>query len=536
MREVIPPRKKFLERVSEGMDSVIGIFSPVREYKRKAFRFVNKIALRGGYSGAKTTRLNEKWFTGGGSADEDLLLDISELRERSRDLNRNDSIAAGVTGTMVTNVIGSGIQPQSYVDSESLGLTPEATEEFQKKVERIWERWEPHADAGNRMHFWEIQQLVQRQVLENGEVIIIPEMVDEPGRPYFLALNTVESDRLDTPSDKRADKNIRRGVELGSRGEPVAYWICKTHPGDLTYRKRQPDSNEYIRYEAKNKYGRPNILHLYWVKRPGQSRGEPFFAPVIGRFKDLAEFMDAELIAARVTACFTVFIEQQQAFEGALAATTKTESDGKRIEMLEPGIIKRLNPGEKFSAFNPQRPGGAFDPFVDKVLRFIGAGLGLPYELVLKDFSKTNYSSARAAILEARKFFVFQQNWISDRLCQPTWGMLLDESYLRGEFEAKDYFNRREDYLRAKWIAPGWAYIDPDKEINAADQAIRSNVSTLADECAAHGKDWEENLVQRAREEKKRKELGLPDPESKGVVLQGAAKQGATTQENNNNG
>ncbi|MCX5712118.1 MAG: phage portal protein [Candidatus Omnitrophica bacterium] len=529
MREIKQPKKRFLESVSERLDTVIGVFSPAREYRRKAFRFVNKIALRGGYTGAKTTRLNENWFTGGGSADEDLLPDIQDLRERSRDLNRNDGIAAGVTGTMVTNVIGSGIQPQSYVDSKGLGLTPEVTEEFQNKVERIWERWEPHADAGNRMHFWEIQQLVQRQVLENGEVVIIPEMVEEPGRPYFLALNTVESDRLDTPSDKRADKNIRRGVEMGPRGQPIAYWICKTHPGDVTYRNRKPDSNEYIRYEAKNKYGRPNILHLYWVKRPGQTRGEPFFAPVVGKFKDLAEYMEAELVAARVTACFTVFIEQQTAFEGALAATTKTDSSGKRIETLEPGIIKRLNPGEKIEAFNPQRPGGAFDPFVDKVLRFIGAGLGLPYELVLKDFSKTNYSSARAAILEARKFFIFQQNWISDRLCQPTWDMLMDEAYLRGEFEAKDYFKRREDYLRVKWIAPGWSYIDPDKEISAADQSIRSNISTLADECAAHGKDWEEVLVQRAREEKKRKELGLPDQESNKLVLQGASKKETNT-------
>lgn len=533
MREVKPLKKKFSEMLSESLDSVIGIFSPAREYRRRAFRFVNKVALRGGYTAAKTTRYNENWLTGGGSADEDLLPDIQALREKSRDLNRNNPIASGVTGTMVTNVVGSGIQPQSYVDSASLGLTPEAAEEFQNKVERIWEKWEPHADAGNRMHFWEIQQLVQRQVLENGEVIIIPEMVDEPGRPYFLALNTVESDRLDTPSDKRADKNIRRGVEVGPRGEPVAYWICKTHPGDITYRNRQPDSNEYIRYEAKNKYGRPNIFHLYWVKRPGQTRGEPFFAPVINKFKDLDEYTDAELIAARVTACFTVFIEQQNAFDGAVAATTKTDTSGKRIEMLEPGIIKRLNPGEKFSAFNPQRPNGSFDPFVEKALRFIGAGIGLPYELVLKDFSKTNYSSARAAILEARKFFIFQQNWMSDRLCQPTWNMLMDEAYLRGEFDAKDYFNRREDYLRAKWIAPGWAYIDPDKEINAADQSIRSNVSTLADECAAHGKDWEENLRQRAREEALRKKLGLPDPESKGLVLQGASKKENTDGQEN---
>jgi lambda family phage portal protein len=524
MREVRRPPRGFSTRISEGLDSLIGIFSPRTAYRRRMFRFATSFALRGGYDGAKVGRLRDNWNPFGGSADEDLLPDLQRLRERSRDLNRNDGVAAGITGTMITNIVGSGIQPQSIVDGESLGMTPEDVEIFQRKVERCWERWQPFADAGERMHFWELQHLAQRQILENGEVLLIPEMVDIPGRPYFLALNTVESDRMDTPSDKRGDKNIRKGVEIGSRGEPVAYWICKSHPGDITYKNRTPDSNEYIRYPARNAFGRLNVLHLYWVKRPGQTRGEPFFAPVMNRFKDLADYMEAELVAARVAACFSIFIKQMMPYDGALH--NKDKMDGaKRVEELEPGIISYLDPGEEMQSFNPNRPNGTIDPFVDKVLRFIGAGLGLPYELVVKDFSKTNYSSARAAILEARKFFIYQQEWLAGRFCQPTWGMLLDEAFLRNEFEARDYFARREDYLRAKWIAPGWSYIDPENEINAAKDAIQGNISTLADECAAHGKDWEEVLNQRAREEKRRKELGLPDPEAGKLVLSGVQKK-----------
>jgi len=506
------------------LDSFIGIFSPRTEYHRRMFRFANSFALRGGYDGARVDRLHNSWVPFGGSADEDLLPDLQRLRERSRDLNRNDGVAAGITGTMITNVVGSGIQPQSLVDEESLGMSPEEVEIFQRKVERSWERWQPFADAGERMHFWEIQHLVQRQILENGEIILIPEMVDTPGRPYFLALSAVEADRLGTPSDKRGDKKIRQGVEIGARGEPVAYWICKTHPGDITYKNRTPDSNEYIRYAARNAFGRPNVLHLYWVKRPGQTRGEPFFAPVMNRFKDLADYMEAELVAARVAACFAIFIQQSPAYDAAVANKNRTEG-AKRIEELEPGIISYLDPGEEMKSFNPNRPNGLIDPFVDKVLRFIGAGLGLPYELVVKDFSKTNYSSARAAILEARKFFVYQQEWLAGRFCQPVWGMLLDEAFLRNEFEARDYFKRREDYQRAKWIAPGWSYIDPENEINAAKDAVEGNISTLADECAAHGKDWQEVMKQRAREEKFRKDLGLKESESRKLVLSGIQKK-----------
>ena len=65
-------------------------------------------------------------------------------------------------------------------------------------------------------------------------------------------------------------------------------------------------------------------------------------------------------------------------------------------------------------------------------------------------------------------------------------------------------------WVRARWIAPGWSWVDPLKEVKASKEAIAGNISSLADEAAGQGKDWEEILEQRAREEQKRKELDLP--------------------------
>jgi lambda family phage portal protein len=220
--------------------------------------------------------------------------------------------------------------------------------------------------------------------------------------------------------------------------------------------------------------------------------------------------MEAELVAARIAACFSIFIKSESAYDKAYGRKSDTEND-KFIEELEPGMIEYLNPGEDISSFNPNRPGQQFDTFVEKTLRFIGAGLNIPYEIVLKDFSKTNFSSARAAILEAQKFFRSQQKFIAQRLCYPCWLWLADERFLRGEIAVADYFERRLDYTKVKWIPPGWGYVDPEKEIAASKEAIDNNVSTLAEECAAHGRDWEEVLKQRAREEELRRKLGLPE-------------------------
>ena len=499
---------------SEKVDRFIGFFSPRQAHLRRAYRQASKIAFSA-YEGAGRNRLRSSWLPGGGSADQDLLSELPALRERSRDLNRNNGDAAGITTTMTTNVIGTGIKPQSRVDRESLGIDDKTAEEFQKRAERTWQRWLPYADSTERMNFYEIQHLVDRQILESGEVILLPLRLKNKNRPYMLATEVIEADRLATPSDKRSDKSIRDGVEIGERGQPVAYWIRKTHPGDLSLGYRTPNSDKFTRIPAKNKLGMLNILHLYWILRPGQTRGVPFFAPIMTRFKDMAEYMEATLVTARIAACFSIFIQKTDPLSGTSFVGNKTDERGQKIEYLEPGKILYGANGETVSGIKPEQPTGTFEPFVERMLRSMGAALGLPYELVAKDFSKTNYSSARAALLEARRYFKTRQEWLSGRLCQPIWEMVLEEAYLKGELPVNNFYEKRLDWTRARWITPGWAWVDPLKEVKASKEAVASNLSTLADELASQGKDVDEVLEQRAREEKKRKSLGLKDPDSK---------------------
>jgi lambda family phage portal protein len=182
---------------------------------------------------------------------------------------------------------------------------------------------------------------------------------------------------------------------------------------------------------------------------------------------------------------------------------------GQYLESLEPGMIRHLLPGESITSFNPQRPSATFEPFVEKMLRAISAALGLPYELVAKDFSKTNYSSARAALLEARRYFKVRQEWLARKLCQPVWEMVLEEAYLRGELGSISFYENKQYWVNASWITPGWEWVDPLKEAQAAEVGIRNGIITYSDLYSAQGKDWEECFEQRKREQEKIKELGL---------------------------
>ena len=501
-------KNKLSEKFASGIDNVVSFFSPRAGFKRRMYREAINISQKfGAYKGSRRDRLHSSWLPRGGSADEALLPELAEIRERSRDLNRNDAHASGITATMTTNVIGTGIRPQSRVDKEFLSISDKSAANFQKKAERAWKKWLPYSDVGERMDFYEIQQLVDRQILENGEAIIIPLMLEDKNRPYSFALQVIESDRLETPPDKRSDKSIRSGVKIGENGEPVSYFIQKTHPGDFRYAKRE---KKFIEIPAKNEYGRRNVFHLYHVLRSGQTRGLPFFTPVLTYFKDLAEYAEAELVAARIAACFSLFITSEASMDVAVNSAYEKNTSNQLVESLEPGMIKHLMPGESITSFNPQRPGATFEPFVERMLRAISAALGLPYELVAKDFSKTNYSSARAALLEARRYFKVKQEWLSRKLCQPVWDMVLEEAYLKGELGAISFYEKRRWWTGASWITPGWEWVDPLKEAKAAEVGLKNGIVTHSDLYSAQGKDWEESFEQRKRELDKMTALGLP--------------------------
>lgn len=506
---MMPQKANYSEKImrrsikSNWLDNAIGAIAPAWGFKRRAARYAMEVLS--GYKGASKKRPHDKWIPGGGSADEDILSDLADLRERSRDLNRNNGIAAGATGTVVTNVVGSGIKPQSQISAETLGISTDKALELQHQIETAWTRWKINADSTNRLDFDDIQALCQRQILENGEILILPLMIDER-RPFSLALELIEADRLDTPPNKLADMNFRSGVEIGTRGQPVAYHIKRTHPGDLTVGITSID--DYKRIQAWNSFGRPNVFHLFHQTRPGQSRGVPWFAPAMEVFKNMAEYMETELVAARVAACYALLITSSSPYDmGVQAAGGETDAEGKPVEYLEPGIIKYLSQGENVTSFTPNRPGNTFEPFIERILRAIGVALDLPYELLAKDFSKTNYSSARAALLEARKFFLFRQAWLAKRLCQPVFEMVMEEAWLRNEITAPDFLEKKRDYCKAKWIPNGWQWVDPVKEAKGAEISLNNNMTTLSNILSARGEDLDETLEQRARELKKQKDL-----------------------------
>jgi len=499
-------KRPFSSKIGSVLDGVVSVIAPGAGLKRKRSRIAGDILGKSkfkSYKGAEKGRMHGYWNPGSGSADQDNLVDLEDLRDRSRDMVRNDALASGIMLTFTSNVVGTGIKPQSRYQNED----PEKQTKFQAQAELAWNKWVPFADAGARQDFYGLQNLVFQQTLENGEPFAMISAIKDSKRPFSLALEIIEADRIATPTDKTTANDVRMGIKIGKHGEPLGYWVRKTHPGDYNYNWRQRKSDNYDFIPAKQPNGRPGMIHLYKKTRAGQTRGVPLLAPVLGLFKDMSEYIEAELVANLMAACFGVFIKSENADGMAETNFDQTNGRGQREIYFEPGMVEYLNPGEEITSFMPQRPGAQFDSFIVRIIRQIGAAIGFPLELIAKDFSKTNYSSARAALLEARRVFQQWQAWMSIYFNQPIWEMVLEEAFLKGELDAPDFYENFFEYTRARWVPPGWQWVDPLKEVKAAVEGLDNGIESLADISASLGKNWEETIEQKAREAVKIKEL-----------------------------
>ena len=289
---------------------------------------------------------------------------------------------------------------------------------------------------------------------------------------------------------------IRSGIELDEHLKPLAYWIDK----------KTPDG--YVAYDPE-RIPADEIIHLWTRTQPDQVRGMSDLAPMIKRMKDVHDYLDAETVAAKIAACFSLFITQESIPSGVGRFGNVQDPEGKQLQSIRPGMVKYLSPGEKVETAQPSRSITSAKDFVNIQSRLAGAGLGLSYELMTRDFNQSSFSAARQGALEDRKTFEPLQDYMSSHLCNPIYREWLDSCVIAGLLKIPDYFQNREKYQAVEWVAPGWSWIDPVKEVNADILAIQNGGKTLAQWCAERGYDWREQLEQMALEKKTAEELGL---------------------------
>ena len=442
------------------LDRVIGAVAPGAGLRRVRQRQALRLIQRA-YEGAKAGRRTDGWVTAGTGANAEIAPASSRLRDRSRDLMRNNPYAAKAVNALVSNLVGTGIVPRARSKRSSAA----------KQADQLWLQFSAACDSEGLTDFGGLQALVVRSLVESGEVIVrFRDRRLEDGLPVPLQLQVLEPDHLDSgKTEDLADGGfIVNGIEFDALGRRRAYWLFPVHPGESRGRVL-----------ASRPVPARQVLHLFERLRPGQVRGVPWFASVILKLRDLDDYDDAELMRKKIEACFAAFVTGAQDEE--MLGKASAGAAGDRIESFEPGMIEYLEPGKDVKFASPSANGG-YAEYMRLQLHAVAAGVGLTYELLTGDLSQVNYSSIRAGLIEfRRRMEALQWQLIVPGLCQPVWTRFVELAQAAGKLP--------DGEITAEWTAPRFEAVDPLKDIQADILAVRAGVMTLKEAIARQGYD-----------------------------------------------
>lgn len=487
-----------------------------------------QIVAQGGGGGVETRwrgasrvlRSMASWIPGLGSPRRDFNQNERRmLVARSRDAMRNHLVARAAITRLRTNVVGTGLVCRAQVDNEALGLSEEEADALNGRLDRLWSLYadDPReCDAEATLNHYQLQALVLVSSLVAGDVLVASPDQERPGCIFSTRLQLIESDRVSNPNGGMDRVDLVDGVECDALGAPVAYHVCTGYPGEHL-------AGKTLAWERLTAFGaetgRRRVLHVLADKeRPGQKRGMPYLAPVLEPLQKLERYSSAELMAAVISAMFTVFIKKGSDFSAGnlpMTALSEERPDGDNTAdgelSLGEGAVVDLGVGEEPVVANPGRPNAQFDPFFTAVVKEIGAALELPLEELLLHYS-SSYSAARAAMLQAWRFYSLRRWWLACDFCQPSRELVIDEAVARGLIDLPGYGDsaKRKAYCQAIWIGPARGAIDELKEANAAGKRIEIGVSNETLETAAMtGEPWQQVFRQRVREVDQRRKHNL---------------------------
>lgn len=494
-------------------------------------------ALGGGLEGAeRTTREMALWMPSTISPNKQMA-DAKPLADaRAQDMVQNDGYAMGAVATHKDSIVGAQYRLNAKPNMTVLGISDEKWEqEFREIAEArfttIAESEENWLDASRMNTFTGLIRLAVGGHLMTGEVLATAEWLKAGfRRPCRTAIQMVAPIRLSNPDGQADNRFLKSGIVVDEFGAPQGYHIRKAYPGD----ESEPTEWGWKYVPATLPWGRRQVIHIIEQMLPSQSRGISDMVAALKQMRMTRNFQEIVLQNAVVNASYAAAIESELPSDvvfGQLGVGTPTFQNilgdymtslmsyaaGAKNIAIDGVKIPHLFPGTKLKMQPLGTPGGIGSTFEESLLRHISASLGLSYEQFTHDYTKTNYSSARASMGETHKFMQSRKKSVADRTASNIYALVLEEEIAAGNIplpagKSRDWFYEplvKEALCRADWIGASRGQVDEKKETDAALSRIAGGLSTWEIETARLGYDFREIFKQRQREQKMMTDLGL---------------------------
>ncbi|HOF18977.1 MAG TPA: phage portal protein [Phycisphaerae bacterium] len=455
-------------------------------YARGRLRAIAIRHVRGRFDSAATTADNRRHWANADalSADSAASADVRRtLRNRARYEVANNSYARGIVLTLANDTVGTGPRLQLLTDQSALN----------QEVEHAFEQWAAEVSLAEKLR---TMRMARAQDGEAFGVLVNNPILDHPVK---LDLRLVEADHVTSPTQYLLDDQEADGIRLDAFGNPSAYHVLREHPGG----SRFAFTDDFMTVPA------PHMVHVFRQDRPGQHRGIPEITPALPLFAQLRRYTLAVLAAAEAAADFAGILYTDAPANGEAESVKPMDS----IE-LERNMLLTMPGGWKMSQVEPMQPTTTYAEFKKEILNEIARCLNMPYNVAAGNSSGYNYASGRLDHQTYFKAIRVDQAFMALKVLDRILAAWLWE-YALTPLATFDLPLMEGRVLPThQWFWDGTEHVDPAKEANAQETRLKNHTTTLAHEYARQGRDWEEELRQRAREKALMRELGLTEAQA----------------------
>lgn len=472
-----------------------------RREKMKALAAANKPAaptITARYDAATNGRAMRAWAAPS-SGPNTATAGLATIRNRMRDIERNEWAGRSSTRSLVSNIIGTGIVPRFATKNAAA----------KKRLTDLWKAWVPVADADGVLNFYGLQALVARTFCIGGEAFVRlrPRRLSD-GLPVPLQIQVLEGDfvpllNADSYINLPPGNVIRSGIEFDRIGRRVAYWMYRNHPGDRPLLS-DPNPQELTRVPAEF------VCPVFDPSRPGQLRGVSDMSTVVAKLKGIGDFDAAVLTRQQIANLFALFITQQapnpaDPIMGTGAGTLALPGDASAVA-LEPGIAHTLLPGESVEFSEPPDAGANYAEFMRQQHLGVSAGGGVPYEFTTGDAKDISDRTLRILVQEFRRVCE-QRQWLIfiPMLCERVLGAWARAAELAGVVDS----STAAEIPSARWSPQGWAYIHPTQDVQAKALEVTNGFRSKSSVVGERGDDPDDVAQERADDIARDKQHGL---------------------------
>lgn len=391
-------------------------------------------------------------------------------------------------------------------------------------IERMFREWQlrENCTVTGRLSYNESRQLRLKSCARDGEHFI--RLVrDSRYQPFGFKIQHINSEWCSYYYSGKCTATgnpVRYGIEYDDTGAapvPVAYHFVKASANQ--WQGFAPSAFMGMEEGGCIRIPAEDIIHYAKFDDDADvTRPVPWTTPVMSNARQLAKWMEAAVVAARVGACSNVFFEADLIGpDGTTAGQVDPEIMRKLVMEMNPGGMHGLPPGVRAKEFNPNNPNPATGGFRNESLREMCAGLpAAQFSTLGQNYSEINFSAGRLERLSITAQWMMLQEWDISTAERRIFSEWLKMALITGAVPLPVAKFRK--FNSVKFTGQRWEGVDALKEGTAKAQNLTNKFTSLQKIHDEQGTDLEETLFEIAEANMLMEEFGIETATTKGPM------------------